>query len=243
MIDLHCHLLPGIDDGAGDLATALDMARMAVADGITHAVLTPHLHGGRWDNRAAEVKGHCEAFARALTEHDIPLEVSYSAEVRIGPEILSWIPAGDIRFLGSWEGRKVLLLELPHGQIPPGSDKLTGWLLNNGIQPMIAHPERNKFVLRDLAAIEPFVEQGCLLQVTAGSVAGGFGEPARERAIELLARNWVTILASDAHSSQWRPPVLSEGREAASAVVGEDQAWQLVHGRPWKIAEQHFEAA
>lgn len=241
MIDLHSHLLPGIDDGAEDMQTALNMARMAVADGITHSVLTPHLHEGRWDNRAEDLAVKCAEFQAEIDAEGIPLKVSYSCEVRIGPELLGWIPAGDVRFLGKWQGEHVMLLELPHGLIPPGADKLTAWLLKQGIRPMIAHPERNKFVLRDLRAIEPFVEQGCLLQVTAGSVAGGFGEPARERAIEMLARGWVTILASDAHSVDWRPPNLSAGRRAASAVVGEEESWQLVRGRPWAIAASHFE--
>ena len=240
MIDLHCHMLPGIDDGAVDLEQALAMARLAVDDGITHSILTPHLHEGRWDNRAGDVAGYCEDFQGDLSKAGIELEVSYSAEVRLGAELLGWVGNGEIPFLGEWDGEKVLLLELPHGQIPPGSDKLIAWLLKNGIRPMIAHPERNKFVLRDLEAIHPFIDQGCLLQVTAGSVAGAFGEPARERSIELLARGWVTILASDAHSVQWRPPNLSAGRIAASTVVGEEESWQLVRERPWKIAGSRF---
>jgi protein-tyrosine phosphatase len=240
MIDLHCHMLPGIDDGAEHMQMSLDMARLAVADGITHTVVTPHLHEGRWDNRKSEVEGYCSDLRSELEHAGIPLTVGYSAEVRIGAEMLGWVASEEIPFLGEWEGDKVLLLELPHGQIPPGADKLTAWLLKQNIRPMIAHPERNKFVLRDLEAIQPFVEQGCLLQVTAGSVAGQFGEPARERAVELLARGWVTILATDAHSVDWRPPNLSEGRYAASAVVGEDESWQLVRDRPWKIAQCKF---
>ncbi len=240
MIDLHCHILPGIDDGAEDLGTALAMARMAVDDGITHAVLTPHLHEGRWDNRAADVAVYCDRFRAQLDNAGIELQVGYAAEVRIGAEILSWVGSGDIPYLGEWEGERVLLLELPHGQIPPGADKLTAWLRSNGIRPLIAHPERNKFVLRDLQAIQPFVEQGCLLQVTAGSVAGQFGEPARQRAGEMLSQGWVTVLASDAHSVEWRPPHLEAGRRAAEALVGEEESWNLVRERPWQIAESRF---
>ncbi len=242
MIDLHSHLLPGIDDGAEDLEMALAMARIAVRDGITHSVLTPHLHEGRWDNRAATVAGLCAEFQQQLEAENIPLRISYSAEVRIGPEILGWVANGDIRYLGKWEDEDVMLLEMPHGLIPPGADKFIAWLRKNGIRPLIAHPERNKFVLRDIEAIQPFIDQGCLLQLTAGSVVGHFGEPARERAIEMLARRWVTILATDAHSVEWRPPNLSAGRRAAGVVVGEDEAWKMVRERPWKIAECHFEA-
>jgi protein-tyrosine phosphatase len=236
-------MLPGIDDGAENLEMALAMARLAVDDGITHSVVTPHLHEGRWDNRSGDVARFSSVYQQEIDAAGIDLKLSFSAEVRIGPELIGWIADGVVPFLGEWNGEKVLLLELPHGLIPPGADKLTAWLLENGIRPMIAHPERNKFVLRDLEAILPFVEQGCLLQVTAGSVAGQFGEPARERSIELLERGWVTILASDAHSVDWRPPILSAGRQAASAVVGEKESWQMVRERPWKIAGSRFEVA
>lgn len=234
-------MLPGIDDGAENIDISLEMARMAVADGITHSVVTPHLHEGRWDNRKGDVGLFCNEYRQQLAEAEIDLKVSYAAEVRIGAEMLAWVAENEIPFLGEWEGDKVILLELPHGQIPPGADKLTAWLLKQQIRPMIAHPERNKFVLRDIEAIKPFVDQGCLLQVTAGSVAGQFGEPARERAIELLARGWVTILATDAHSVEWRPPNLAAGRMAASTVVGEEESWELVKHRPWKIASSRFE--
>ncbi len=128
MIDLHCHLLPGIDDGAEDMQTALAMVRIAVDDGITHCVLTLHLHEGRWDNRAHHLVELCADFQQQLEAENIPLLVSYSTEVRIGPEILGWVAAGDINYLGKWQGDNVMLLELPHDQIPPGAEKLTAWL-------------------------------------------------------------------------------------------------------------------
>ena len=124
MIDLHCHMLPGIDDGAEDIDISLEMARMAVDDGITHCVFTPHLHEGRWDNRQTDVETYCADFRRELEIAGIPLNVSYSVEVRIGAEMLGWVANNEIPFLGEWEGEKVLLLELPHGQIPPGAKRL-----------------------------------------------------------------------------------------------------------------------
>jgi protein-tyrosine phosphatase len=100
---------------------------------------------------------------------------------------------------------------------------------------MIAHPERNKDILRSLDKINPFIELGCLLQVTAGAVAGGFGEQARQRAAELLGRGWVTVLASDAHNLDARPPELEPGRAAAALIVGDDESWRLVRERPRQI--------
>jgi protein-tyrosine phosphatase len=237
VIDLHCHLLPGIDDGAQNMEEALELAHAMVANGIRRCVLTPHMHEGRYFNDRTSLQPRADHFRQTLDATGIDLEVALAAEVRIGFEVLSWLQAGEIPFLGQYEGRDVLLLELPHGNIPMGADKLTARLIADGVQPMMAHPERNKYVLRDLSAIEPFVEMGCLLQVTAGSVAGAFGPPARQRAIELLERGWVHILATDTHNIEWRPPNLAEGRAAAAQIVGEEESWRLVRDKPWEIAE------
>ena len=117
------------------------------------------------------------------------------------------------------------------------SDKLVSWLLKQGIRSMIAHPERNKDILRSIDKLLPFVRMGCLLQITAGAVAGSFGEPARARAADLLARGWVTVLASDAHNMEARPPELEPGRAAAAKIVGEEESWNLVRHRPAEIVE------
>ena len=240
MIDLHCHILPGIDDGAQNLDEALDLAHAAVANGIKYCVLTPHMHEGRYHNDRSSLQPRLEQFRETLVATGIKLEVGLAAEVRIGFEILSWLQADNIPFLGQHNGRNVLLLELPHDQIPVGADKLTAKLIADGIQPLIAHPERNKHVIRNLDAIRPFVDMGCLLQVTAGSVIGAFGPPAQQRSHELLDRGWVHILATDAHNINWRPPNLAQGRAAAAQIVGEEESWALVRERPWEMAKGHF---
>ncbi len=235
MIDLHCHMLPGIDDGAQTIDEALELAHAAVANGIKRCVLTPHMHEGRYANNRSSLLPEFEQFRDTLRESGVDLEIGLAAEVRIGFEILGWLKNGEIPFLGKHDGKDVMLLELPHDQIPVGADKLAARLLADGIQPLIAHPERNKHVIRNLDAINPFVEMGCLLQVTAGSVAGAFGPPAQKRAHQLLEKGWVHILATDAHNIHWRPPNLAEGREAAAQIVGEQEAWALVRDRPGQL--------
>ena len=235
MIDLHCHLLPGIDDGPEDMATALRLARHAVAAGIRISVVTPHMHSGRYENRAANIRDAAEKFQLRLDAEGIPLQIRSAAEVRLDHEILSWVCEGHIPYLGYWQGERVMLLEFPHSHVPVGADKLVAWLLKQQIRPMIAHPERNKDILRSIDKLLPFVQMGCLLQVTAGAVAGAFGEYARVRATDLLARGWVTILASDAHNLDARPPELEPGRLAASLIVGEEESWKLVRDRPAEI--------
>ncbi len=240
MIDLHAHLPPGIDDGAPDLAAALALARAAVAAGITHSVLTPHFHPGRFDNRIDDVRLRLDAFRGALAAHAIPLSVAVAGEVRAGPEAMAWADEGSLPLLGRFDGMPVVLLEFPHGQLPLGSEKLVAWLVRRGVRPLVAHPGRNKDVIRRLEAIAPLVAEGALLQVTADAVAGGFGPLARGRAVELLERGWVTVLASDAHNLAHRPPRLEAGRAAAAAIVGEAESWRLVRERPARIAAAHF---
>lgn len=240
MIDLHNHLLPSIDDGAPDLAAAIALARVAVDDGITHLVCTPHIHPGRYDNTPSSINQALALFKQGLQQHNIPLQVAAAAEVRFGMELMVGIKSNSIPFLGQWHGQKVLLLEFPHSEIPFGAEKLTAWLLQNKIIPMIAHPERNKGLMREPSKLKPFIEQGCLLQVTAGSVAGSFGDVAQDLAHQLLEKNLVTILASDAHNIEHRPPTLSPGLAIACDLIGEQAAQRLVFDNPWHIAKHHF---
>lgn len=241
MIDLHCHLLPGIDDGPDTVEEALALCRHAVAAGITHSVVTPHVHPGRYANDARNIAIIADAFQQQLKAANIPLQIAFSGEVRISPEILPMIAAGHIPFHGEWEGRQVMLLEFPHSHILPGSDKLIRWLLQRNILPLIAHPERNKEVMRDLSRLQEFVQMGCLLQVTAGALAGRFGEPAEERAREIVSAGWATVLASDAHNLKSRPPELAEGLAVAEELLGAEEAIKLVKDNPWHIVRKRFE--
>lgn len=240
MIDLHCHMLPGVDDGPDTLEEALALCRHAVAAGITHSVVTPHVHPGRYENDAHTISLSVAALREALAREAIPLRLGYSGEVRISPEILPMVLAGQIPFHGEWQGKRVMLLEFPHSHILPGSDKLVKWLLQRNIVPMIAHPERNKDVMRDISRIYEFVQMGCLFQVTSGSLSGRFGEVAEQRAREIVAEGWATVLASDAHNLKARPPELADGLAVAAELLGEDAASRLVQSNPWEIVAGQF---
>ena len=235
MIDLHCHLLPGIDDGASDLDDALALARMAYANGIQTAMMTPHIIKDRYNNDITTIRTAFTAFRQALQENDIPLKIGMAAEVRIGIEIMGMIKKNRIPFLGTLDGYRILLLEMPYNNIPPGSDQMVAWLLQQKIRPLLAHPERNGDVLRRLDKIYPFVYQGCLLQITSGSLTGHFGPLFQQCAQQLLERGWVDVIASDAHDKTYRPPDLQAGRVAAAKIMGERAAWELVHDTPARI--------
>ncbi len=236
MVDVHCHLLPGIDDGPQTLEAAVALARRALAGGITTAIVTPHILPRRYDNTLAGIREAAASFRAELDARNIALAIGYAAEVRIGPEVMALAEAQALPLLGSVEGYGIVLLEFPDSHILPGSDKLAAWLLERRIRPMIAHPERNKEVMRDIDAIAPFVQMGCWLQLTAGSVSGVFGPRCRERSRQLLERGWGKVLASDAHDMPARTPELEPGRAAAEEIVGAAESWRLVRERPAAIA-------
>ena len=243
MIDLHCHYLPGIDDGAQTLDDALDLARAAIKAGIELAVMTPHVHPGRYENNASSITRMCAAFQQALREHDIPLELRAGGEVRISEDIVSMVEQGEVPYLGELDGYRVMLLEFPHSHLIVGAEKLVGWLLERHIRPLIAHPERNKEVMRNAEKLQPFVEMGCLLQLTGASMIGGFGKAAEECATRLIEREWVTAVATDAHNLQHRPPCLDEAYEALARIGGHHFALELTQRMPAKIVGMQQQAA
>lgn len=240
MYDLHNHLLPGIDDGSPDIETSLNLARLAVEDGITHMVCTPHIHTGIYDNNLNTINNALATFKNTLRENQIPLTIAAAAEVRIGPEIMILVKNQEIPFLGKWQGNDVLLLEFPSNTIPLGSEKLTKWLLEQNITPMIAHPERNTAIQNNPNKLNEFLQQGCITQATAGALEGNFGLQAQSSAENLLLENKVTIIASDAHNISYRPPILSKAVEIVSSLVGRDKALELFKDIPQAISQNKF---
>jgi protein-tyrosine phosphatase len=224
------------------MENSLAMARIAVADGITHAVMTPHIHPGRWDNTTAIIAEITRQFAQALRHENIKLRIGFAAEVRLSDMIFQQLERGDIPFLGCLEGFNIMLLEFPHSHIIPGSEKLVAWLIRNNIRPVIAHPERNKEIMSAPERLKPFLDQGCLSQVTAGSLSGRFGENARRAALYFIDNHQVGFIASDAHNLSSRPPAIAEAQSIIAARVGEDVARALVVDMPWKIAASQFES-
>jgi protein-tyrosine phosphatase len=235
MIDLHCHYLPAVDDGAQSIDEAVALARAAVANGIRHAVLTPHVHPGRYENTFSSLMPRFEAFRALLAAAEVALDVRLGGEVRLLPESLALLAENELPYVGDWDGDKVVLLEFPPGQIPAGSLNAVAYLRARGVLPMIAHPERNKEVMRSWRRIAPFVKEGCLLQVTAASVCGMFGEAVRVTSEQLLAAGWVSVVATDAHNLEHRPPMLAEARRVIEQRYGAPAAALLTEGNPGRI--------
>lgn len=235
MIDLHCHLLPFVDDGPDSVEHASRLVALALGRGITHAVLTPHVYPGVWNNTLETLKPLFESFERMLEASGLPLSVRLGGEVRLLPECLEMAARDELPIIGHWEGGRVVLIELPDGQIPVGTDKAMSFLRARGYVPMIAHPERNKDVMRDWRRVLPLKDLGCLFQITAASVVGAFGEAARRTSRQLLDADVVTVVATDTHNLAHRPPLLAEARVALLGLYGAKTAENLTRTIPGHI--------
>ena len=232
MIDLHCHLLPGLDDGPTSLEESLALARALVADGVTHVVATPHVYPGRYANKRSSIAAEHARFVQALAVAKIPLAVSFAGEVRLDQEVLDWLAEGELPFLAgeaavAGKAHKALLLEMPDGQVPLGADRFCSMLLKQGITPVIVHPERNRGVMEKLERIRPFIDLGCQIQLTAASVIGEFGRNAHTTALQLLEQGWVSVVASDAHNLRGRAPRLQAAHAWLAEHYGPAAARQL----------------
>jgi protein-tyrosine phosphatase len=226
MVDIHCHILPALDDGAVDLAVSREMAAMAAADGITHVVATPHSnYRYQFDpdtnrRKRDELRQHIGDSPTLLLGCDFHL--SY--------ENLEMARTDATRF--TINGLQYLLVEFADSVIPPNMEAVFSEMVSRGIVPVITHPERNPILSRDVESIRRWIDLGCAVQVTAGSYLGRFGKRAHECAFQLLRQKMVHFIASDAHNTTSRPPLLSEARQAVAEDQGEEIAAALSEGNP-----------
>lgn len=197
MIDIHSHLLPGIDDGSPSWDTSLELAKHAVADGIEVALMTPHHRNGKYDNPATGVIELTTEFQRLLDAHTIPLTVFPSQEIRINSEMLSELSAGTL--LGTDENIKYLLLEFPDNAVPTFTKEMIFRILQAGTTPIIVHPERNTALMAHPELLSEFITQGALSQITASSLVGTFGNKVQAFTEDIIKHGLTHMLASDAH--------------------------------------------
>lgn len=234
MIDLHCHMLPGIDDGAPDLDTALAMARIAVDDGIRVTACTPHIYAGLYENTGPGIKRAVEEFRAHLEEAGIPLQITYGADTHLAPDLVSGLRN---RQIPSLHNSRYFLLEPPHHVAPPRLQESVFGLVTVGYIPVITHPERLTWIEEHYEWFRELVHCGAWMQLTAGSLTGRFGSAAQYWGERLLDEGLTHILATDAHGVSNRPPLLAEGREAAEYWVGAEESWHLVETRPQGIVD------
>ncbi len=240
MIDIHTHILPGIDDGAKDLTESLALLKLAESDGITHMVATPHIHVGRFNNATAQIKNDLESLKREAHKEGINVKLAAAAEVRLDVELMAMVMANKLPFIGKIADKSVLLLELPHSHMPQGYDKFIQWLAKQNIRVIIPHPERNRDIQSNLYYIQHLNQLGCDFQLTASSIEGEWGESAQTIALQMLQDGLVNYVASDAHSVKRRPPILSQARKTVAQLLGEERATALFVTNPLQLTEYLF---
>ncbi|MGN1282531.1 MAG: tyrosine-protein phosphatase [Limosilactobacillus sp.] len=198
MVDLHCHLLPGIDDGSKSMEISLRLAREATENGVTHALLTPHHMNGRYINHKQDVIRRTKEFQEQLNIHRIPLTVFPGQEVRINGQLLDALDKDDILFADT--AGKYMMLEFPDDDVPHYTNQMIFDLQQRGIVPIIVHPERNTMIMAQPDLIYQLLEKGCLSQITASSYVGTFGKKVENFSRQLIEAGQGYIFASDAHN-------------------------------------------
>jgi protein-tyrosine phosphatase len=233
VIDTHCHLLPGIDDGARDEDETIEMCRLALEDGVHTIVATPHAFDGAYVNHPDNVRQLSGMVNELLTERDMGITVLPGMELRIVPELLKLLLNG---LAPAINDNKYLLMEFPPNQLPAGFDYLVQKAVDNRYGLILAHPEKNlaiqgrpDYVFGLLKRFDPW---DVLVQVTAASITGLSGRRVARTARILLENNMVHVIASDAHDTVNRPPILSEAVEAAGKMLGRRRVAQMVGAVP-----------
>jgi len=234
LIDLHCHILPGIDDGPESIEESIEMARIARSDGTRTIVATPHTLNAVHSNSESLVATRVSVLERALNRENVDVRICPGADAHLCSGMAARIAAGDAGTING-TGRYVLI-EFPPETVPPGAEEELFQLRLKGVTPIITHPERNLAMQNRPDVLAGLVALGCLVQITAMSVTGEFGEETMAASHQMLERRLAHLLASDAHSSDARPPLLSPGLGAAADVLGSmAEAEEMVRSRPAAI--------
>jgi protein-tyrosine phosphatase len=240
VIDLHSHILPGVDDGAPDLKTALAMARMAAADGIQVMAATPHFMPGMYDNEAGDIRSRVEVFNRHIADAGIPLAVVTGADAHIRPDFLPCLRDGRILTVND---SRYVLFEPPHNIMPQRLEDMLFNIYVSGFVPVLTHPERLKWIEQHYDAVVRLFDTGIWMQITAGSLTGRFGRRPKYWAERMLNEGRIHVLATDAHNLTSRPPLLAEAHALAEKAVGLDEARNLVLIRPLTILDNEVPEA
>lgn len=214
MVDLHCHLLPGVDDGSKNMEISLRLAQEAVENGVTHALLTPHHMNGRYVNHKQDVIKETVEFRQQLKEHNIPLTVFPGQEVRINGQLIEALDKDDILFAD--EGNRYLMLEFPDDDVPHYTNQMIFVLQQRGITPVIVHPERNTKIMAHPELLYQLLQKGCLSQITASSYVGTFGKKVEDFSKKLIANGQGYLFASDAHDLPGRKYEMRQAFEKLS---------------------------
>ena len=230
-VDIHCHLLPGLDDGPSNWEQTLAMAQAAVENGLEWVVATPHQRGRHAENTPELIRAILDQTQRHLEDRQVPLRLFPGADVRIDETLVDGFRNGEVQTIA--DGR-YLLLELPHDVYFP-LDGLLRDLRHLGITGILTHPERNHAIIRRPDLLEDVIRAGALVQITAGSITGSFGAVVRRFSEELLLSGKVHVVATDAHGCHGRPHNLGDAHRQIARLLGRESADILCRRNPARI--------
>ncbi|HLS61658.1 MAG TPA: CpsB/CapC family capsule biosynthesis tyrosine phosphatase [Virgibacillus sp.] len=219
MIDLHCHIIPGVDDGAQTEADSLAMARAAIANGIHTVIATPHHKNGAFENNREKIVASTTYLKSILEAEDIPLQLLAGQETRIHMNMIEDIKNGELLPLNN---SRYLFVELPFSTIPLYTEQLLFDIQLEGLIPIIVHPERNELLMKNPARLYDFVQKGALTQITSGSLLGEFGKTIQTFTRQIIAANLTHFIAGDAHNTTTRKFTLREAYEETRQIYGQE---------------------
>jgi protein-tyrosine phosphatase len=231
VVDIHSHILPEVDDGSKSWEISVAMCRMAAADGITHQVATPHAND-RYHYDRGYLQGLVDHLQGVVSDS---IKLSLGCDFHLSYENLQAVLANPARY--AIEGTHYMLVELSNYSVPQQTTDCFTQLGDRGITAVITHPERNPILRENLQRVVEWAEQGCVIQVTGSALTGFWGERVRRAAQWLFEHNAVHVLATDAHDTEKRVPILSTARDAAAEICGEEVAEALVEANPRAILE------
>lgn len=232
MIDLHSHILPGIDDGAPDMETSVAMARMAVADGTQVIACTPHIRPPIYNNVPEDIRDRVAQLAQVLRDQEIDLKLVTGADVHIAPDLAGALARDEVAALGK---TRYFLFEPPSSIMPKGLVQICGQIMRAGYKPILTHPERFSWIDHNYDVFCQLHDSGVVVQLTAASVTGRFGRRPQYWSQRMLEEGRAQLIASDAHSIEGRPPGLSEARNVIASNLGDETAMRLVWDNPLMI--------
>lgn len=232
MVDIHHHLLPGLDDGSPNIEASLAMARIAVEDGITHIVATPHANN-LYDFDPVAIETRLSALRNELANQHLPLNLASGCDFHLSYDNIQDAITNPRKY--TVNGNDYLLVELPDHGLSPHLDEAFYELGLAGMKPILTHPERNPTLQRDPKRLAGWMRIGLLNQVTAGSVLGHMGRQAQRMAHQMLSDRWVHFLATDAHNTGSRPPRMASARDLVAKKYGAEYAERLCTTNPLAV--------
>ncbi len=203
LVDLHCHLLPAFAGGPVDFEAAVQRVVKAATAGVVCMAATPRYGDTSYRAQSLQARGQLTTLEAMLTDRGALVQIVLAAECRFGQPLMQAIVKNEVPYVGSLDGKRVVMMSLPEARVPTNLVSATQWMLAHKVRPLITAPERNREVLHDIEVLAPVFAAGALFEVGAAALAGRSGPYSQQRARQMLERGWAEVITSNAHASNW----------------------------------------